>query len=1063
MPLDKSIKKVLVVGSGPIIIGQSAEFDYSGSQACKALREDGIEVILLNSNPATIQTDTDIADKIYLEPITLEVVETILKKERPDGFLATVGGQTALNLASQMKKHGLFEKYNLRVLGTNVDTIDMAEDRGRFSALLEKIDEPSLKSVAVNNMQEAKTFLEKNGFPLVVRPAFTLGGTGGGIVKNLEQFNNIVERGFELSPINQVLLEKSVAGWGEFEYEVVRDASDNCMIVCNMENIDPMGIHTGESIVIAPSQTLSDEDHQILRNASIKIIRALNVIGSCNIQFSFNQQTKEYNVIEVNPRLSRSSALASKATGYPIARIAAKIAIGYDLPEIINSITQANTAFFEPSLDYVVIKIPRWPFDKISPDHRKIGMQMKSTGEVMAIGRTFEESLLKAIRGMDIKVPLMENESEDVLLKHLTDPTDKRLFAIFELLRRDFPLKRIYHLTKINYWFLEKIYNIIEVEKKIKTQQLDYSLLLKAKKMGFSDETIAKLKQIEESDVRSLRKKMGIIPVYKMVDTCSAEFDAKTPYYYSTYEDENEAEPKQDNDKKKIIIIGSGPIRIGQGIEFDYCCSHASFTLRELGYQSIMINNNPETVSTDFDTSDKLYFEPITLEDVLNIYENEKADGAIVQFGGQTSLNLTKALIENGVKILGTDENGIDLASDRDRFKSLLEKLGIKQPVNGTAVNMQQALEVASRIGYPVIVRPSYVIAGRAMQIVYDEEMLKKYIENAVDVSHKRPVLIDKYIENAIECEVDAACDGEDIYVGGIMEHIEQAGVHSGDANIVYPPITLSKEIQQTILDYTKKIVQGLKAIGSINIQYVVKDNTVYVLEANPRASRTMPYLSKATGVPIIKIATKCMLSYKLSEIPETKLLRHKNIYAVKSIVFPFLKLPNVDIILGPEMKSTGESMGVSNTFELAYLKAILGTGIKIPDKGGILFSLKDVDKQQGAKLAKRYKELGYTIYATYGTKEFFDKFFEGTHLVEKYDLNVENSIKNLIENGTIKLIINTPSKGGRSHTDGFKIRRKSMQMKILCITRMENAKALLQALETKRKVKIDYKDINSY
>jgi carbamoyl-phosphate synthase large subunit len=1052
MPKDPSINKVLIIGSGPIVIGQSAEFDYSGSQCAKALKEEGIKVIILNSNPATIQTDPSMADSIYLEPITLEVLEKIIQKENPDGIITTMGGQTALNLAYEFVKNGLDKKYNVALLGSNIESIEKAEDRGLFKEFLKSINEPFLPSVAASSLDQAEEFVKENGFPVVLRPAYTLGGTGGGVVHNIDEFNTLIKRAFSLSPVHQVLIEKAILGWGEFEYEVVRDKDDNCIIVCNMENVDPMGIHTGESVVVAPSQTLSDEEHQKLRNAALKIIKGLKIIGGCNIQFAVNQNTGKYFVVEVNPRLSRSSALASKATGFPIARIATKLAIGYNLFEIKNSVTQTTPASFEPALDYVVVKIPRWPFDKIKTSNRVIGTQMKSTGEVMAIGKTFEQAFLKALSSLDQKLPELSN---DEILYHLTKPTDYRFFAIFQALKNKFSIKRITKLTQIHPWFIEKLKKIVDTEQKIKKSGLKPKLIKKAKKMGFSDSFIAKLCNKSELDVREFRKKHKIIPTYKMVDTCAAEFEAHTPYYYSCYEEENESIP---SNNKKVLVLGSGPIRIGQGIEFDYCCSHASFALKELGYESIIINNNPETLSTDFDTSDKLYFEPLDFEHVLDIIELEKPYGVIVQFGGQTAINLAEQLAKQSVNILGTSVDSIDIAEDREKFRKFLEKLNLNQPKNATATSKEEALTKAQQIGYPIVVRPSYVIAGRGMQIVYNDKELEEYINQAVEVSNSRPVLLDKYIDRAIECEVDGVCDGENVWIANLMEHIERAGVHSGDASCVVPPVKLKPNVQQEIFDITKKMVLELKIIGAFNIQYVVKNDVIYVLELNPRGSRTMPFLSKAFGVPIIKLATFVMLGKKLLDlkIKDPTI----NYYAVKSVVFPFLKLEGADFILGPEMKSTGESMGIDKSFHMAYYKSLLGANLKIPKSGLIAFSLKDGDKNRARPLVEKLLKRGFEICATKGTA----KYLEGLpiKLVKKLSEGEPNIVSE-IKNGNIKMVINTPSKGGQPHTDGYAIRRAAIEANIPCITNFEAAEALIDAMLEIKNENLEIKKLSDY
>lgn len=1038
-------KKILVIGSGPIVIGQAAEFDYSGTQACRAFREEGIEVVLVNSNPATIQTDLEIADAIYIEPLNAEFLEKIIAKEKPDAIFGNAGGQTGLNLTMELFHSGILEKYGINVIGTGPQSIEKGESREAFSHAMKKINQPMLESKTVKTVSDGIEFAEKIGYPVILRPGYTLGGTGGGIAMNKEDFKELLERGLRLSPTHEVLVEKCISGWMEFEYEVVRDYYGNKIIVCNMENFDPMGVHTGESIVVAPSQTLNDSEHQMFRNASFAIVDELEIIGSCNVQYAFNQQTGEYYVIEVNPRLSRSSALASKATGYPIARVAAKLALGYKLHEIKNAVTQTTPASFEPALDYVVIKIPRWPFDKFPRINRTIGTQMKSTGEAMAIGRTFEEAIQKAVRSLDVRLPKIENPEA-----HLMPPSDLRLFAIIELLRIGKSVSEIHEKTKINVWFLKKLRNITDFEKNIANCALSEELLRNAKRLGFSDAQIGALKGIPELEIRRLRKEMGVIPTYKMVDTVAGECEAKTTYFYSTYEYENEAQPLKD---KKIIILGSGPIRIGQGIEFDYCTVHASFALHKIGIKSIVINNNPETVSTDFDISSRLYFEPLTFEDVMNIIENEGNETPVlVQYGGQTSINLAVKL--NGVaKILGTEMKGIDIAEDRELFRTLLHTLKIPQPENGAATNIQEALEIAKRIFYPIVVRPSYVIAGRAMQIIYSAEELKQYIDEAVEVSEKKPVLIDKYLDNAIECDVDGVSNEKDILIAGIMEHIEYAGVHSGDANIVYPSVLLSEDNKKTITIYTKRICSALGIIGFFNIQFAVRNNVVYVLETNPRASRTIPFISKARGINFAKIATEVMLGKPLEKISE----KEQTHYSVKSVVFPFIKLPGLDSALGPEMKSTGESMGISFSYEIAYYKALLGAGIRIHKNAAIL-SLKDADKPYAKELEQKLRSLDFEIYATPGTA----KYLGSPKLVYKIGQGSPDVLE-LINKMQIGLIINTPRQGGKPHTDGFKIRQATLYHGIACITEINAAKAYVNALEKIKVSELDIERFNEY
>ena len=1042
-------KKALVIGSGPIVIGQSAEFDYSGTQACRALREEGIEVVLANSNPATIQTDSEIADKIYIEPLNFDILEQIIEREKPDGILATMGGQTGLNLAMELHRKGVLEKHGVEFLGTDAQAIDKAESREKFNEVMRSIGIPILPGLIVRDFENAQEFAEKIGYPVIARPSFTLGGTGGGTAYNEAQLRDILDLGFRLSATGEVLLEKSGIGWGEFEYEVVRDADGNSIIICNMENVDPLGIHTGESIVVAPVQTLSDRDNQMLRDASLLIVDAIGVKGGCNVQFALNQETGEFVVIEVNPRLSRSSALASKATGYPIARVATKIALGKRLHEIKNAITGTSAAV-EPALDYCVLKIPRWPFDKFSKSNRTLGTMMKSTGEAMAIGRTFEEALMKAMRSLDVKPPKAIRPQW-----HLNPATDQRLYALFEAFRRCMSVDELHKETKIHKWFLERIRGLVSLEQEIAKEEMDKELMLKAKRAGFPDSQIADLRGIKESEIRVLRKTFGMIPTYKIVDSCAGEFEAVTPYYYSCYEDENEAVP---DSGRKILVIGSGPIRIGQGIEFDYCCSHAAFALRELGVKSIMVNNNPETVSTDFDSSDRLYFEPLVFEDVMNIIENEKPDGVIVQLGGQTSLNLAHKLADAGVKIIGTQLDGIDVAENRERFRELCVKLEIPQPQNGTATNEQEAHEVANRISFPVVVRPSYVISGRGMAIVYDDNELTAFMA-ATEASKEKPVLIDKYLDNAIEAEVDAVCDGEELFIGAVMEHIEPAGVHSGDANIVLPPVRMTENDKKTVERYTKKIALALGTIGLINIQFAIRDGVIYILEANPRASRTVPFVSKAIGVPLVKIATRVMLGEKLKDIvPGLK--PSNSCYAVKSVVFPFLKLAGTDTSLGPEMRSTGETMGIGKTFELAYYKALMAAGISVKKEYGraAFLSLRDEDKKHVPELARLLKGLDFDIFGTAGTVEMID----GAHAIPKIGKGSPDILET-IRSKKVGLVINTPRKGGSSSTDGFKIRRASVEMGIPCLTNINTAFEFLKAMKELKGKPLDVRTVEEW
>jgi len=1052
MPKLVDIKKVLVIGSGPIVIGQAAEFDYAGTQACKALKEEGLEVVLVNSNPATIMTDSNMADKIYIEPLTCEFVTKIIDKERPDGLLPTLGGQTGLNLAVELAEKGILEKYGVKLLGTSLEAIKKAEDRELFKDTMQEIGQPVPESAIISSWQEAKKFAEEIGFPIIVRPAYTLGGTGGGLAKNMQELEDIVSRGLKNSRIGQALIERSVAGWKEIEYEVMRDSGDNCIIVCNMENFDPVGIHTGDSIVIAPSQTLTDKEYQMLRTSSIEIIRALKIAGGCNVQYALDTESMKYYVIEVNPRVSRSSALASKATGYPIAKIAAKIAIGYRLDELTNPVTGQTSACFEPALDYVVTKIPRWPFDKFSYADRRLGTQMKATGEVMSIGRTMEESLMKAVRSLEVGVyGLWTKDVEEMDTQTLKDKMsksdDQRLFIIAEAIRRGITLEEIIQLTGIDLFFLRKIDNLIELEKEIKEKGLeDLDLLAKAKENGLSDRYLSMLTGIAEKDLRDKRSEKAIEPVYKIVDTCAAEFEAGTPYYYSTYEQEDEVEVTP---KKKVLVIGSGPIRIGQGIEFDYCSVHSVWALREEGWESIIVNNNPETVSTDFDTSDKLYFEPLTLEDVMHIINKEKPEGVIVQFGGQTSLNLAWPLVKEGVKVLGTSVEDIDRAEDREKFDQLLEELNIKRPQGGMATSTEQALKVANQIGYPVLVRPSYVLGGRAMEIIYQDKEMVEYMKEAVKVSPDHPILVDKYLEGK-EIEVDAISDGVDILIPGITEHIERAGVHSGDSLAVYPTQTVEQKILDKVMDYTYKLARGLQIKGLFNIQYVVHQDEVYVLEVNPRASRTVPYLSKVTGVPMVALATKIMLGHNLKGLGyQTGLWPYPGFIAIKAPVFSFEKLLNVDISLGPEMKSTGEVLGYDQDYTKALYKAMVGAGLEIPEQGKrcILVTIADRDKEEALPIIKGFADLGFCIYATAGTSQYLKKSGLPVRRVNKVR-ETYPTIIDLIREDKISLVINTLTKGKVAERDGFKIRRMTVEHDIACLTSLDTAREFLKMIQ---------------
>ncbi len=1047
MPVDKTIKKVLIIGSGPIIIGQAAEFDYSGTQACKAIREEGIETILVNSNPATIMTDIDIADKVYIEPLNIESLEKILEKEKPDGVLAGFGGQTALNLAMTLQEEGILDKYKVRLLGTHRDTIKKAEDREEFKKLMMEINEPIPMSIIATNIKECIEFVKENGYPVIIRPAYTLGGTGGGIAHNDEELITICENGIQNSPIGQILLEQSVAGWKEIEYEVMRDKKDNCIIVCNMENLDPVGVHTGDSIVIAPSQTLRDKEYQMLRNASIKIVRSLKIEGGCNVQLALDPHSEKYIVIEVNPRVSRSSALASKAAGYPIAKIAAKIAIGFTLDELKNSVTKTSSACFEPTLDYVVIKIPKWPFDKFSKAARTLGTQMKATGEAMAISRSFEGALLKAIASLEAKFTgLRMNEimkmNEKEIIKKIKKCDDERIFAIAHALRLGISIEVVYDMTKMDKWFLHGINNIILMEEKLKKGNIDAKLLYEAEAMGFTDEEIEELSKIDNKKLHYIRKENNIYPVYKMVDTCGGEFDAKTPYYYSCYEKEDE---NIISENKKILVIGSGPIRIGQGVEFDYCCVHGVWAIKEEGYESIIINNNPETVSTDFDTADKLYFDPLYIDDVMNVINREKPEGVIVQFGGQTSINLAKNLHERGVNILGTSFESIDLAEDRGKFGKILKDLNIPAPSGKMVTSLEEAFEAVEILGYPVIVRPSYVIGGRAMQVVYTKEALTNYMKEAVSLSSEYPVLIDKYVKG-IEIEVDAISDGENILIPGIMEHVEKTGVHSGDSITVYPPVSLKEETINKLVEYTSKIAKALNTVGLMNIQYVYDGKEVYVIEVNPRASRTVPILSKITNVPMVKIAVQAMMGKKLKDSSYgIGLLQNKNLHAVKVPVFSSEKLANVDTYLGPEMKSTGEVLGIDKNLDHAIYKGFSGVGVKIPLSGGMYISLKDLDKEEGSLIIKKYFDLGFKLYGSKGTSKFLsDKN------IACEELKTEK-VEQLIASGKLDIIINTPTKGDSFDSHGFKIRRKATEHKVPIFTSVDTARLFLTAMKVKK------------
>ncbi|MCH6268924.1 MULTISPECIES: carbamoyl-phosphate synthase large subunit [Neobacillus] len=1050
MPKRTDINSILVIGSGPIVIGQAAEFDYAGTQACLALKEEGYRVILVNSNPATIMTDAEIADAVYIEPLTLDFVSRIIRKERPDAVLGTLGGQTGLNLTVELANSGVLEECGVEILGTKLTAINQAEDRELFRALMNELNQPVPDSEIIHGLNEAKVFVERVGFPVIVRPAFTLGGTGGGICHNDAELEEIVTSGLKNSPVHQCLLEKSIAGYKEIEYEVMRDANDNAIVVCNMENIDPVGVHTGDSIVVAPSQTLSDREYQLLRNVSLKIIRALGIEGGCNVQLALDPYSFNYYVIEVNPRVSRSSALASKATGYPIAKLAAKIAVGLTLDEMLNPVTGKTYASFEPALDYVVTKIPRWPFDKFESGNRSLGTQMKATGEVMAIGRTFEESLLKAIRSLEAGVYHFQLNGaaeidNDLIEKRIRKAGDERLFYIAEALKRGITIDTIHEWSKIDLFFLKKMEGIIKLEAKLADNQLDIELLKEAKQKGFTDKKIAELWDKTEGEIYKLRKDLGLIPVYKMVDTCAAEFESETPYFYGTYEEENESLV---SDRKSVIVLGSGPIRIGQGIEFDYATVHSVKAIKEAGYEAIIINNNPETVSTDFSISDKLYFEPLTIEDVMSIIDLEQPMGVVVQFGGQTAINLAAELEENGVNILGTSLEDLDRAENRDKFEQALELLNIPQPLGKTALSVAEAVIIAEEIGYPVLVRPSYVLGGRAMEIVYRKEELLHYMENAVKINPDHPVLIDRYLTGK-EIEVDAICDGQNVLIPGIMEHIERAGVHSGDSIAVYPPQTLSEDVKKTLVEYTERLARGLNIVGLLNIQYVLSGGQVYVLEVNPRSSRTVPFLSKITHVPMAKIATKAILGVSIVEQGyQSGLVPEQSGVYVKVPVFSFAKLKDVDITLGPEMKSTGEVMGKDITLEKALYKGLVASGMNIQPFGTVLFTVADKDKQEALKLAKRFASIGYRLVATSGTAAIIKSAGFPVEVVGKIGAE-GRTLLDIIQNGEAQLIVNTLTKGKQPERDGFRIRRDAVENGVPCLTSLDTADAILKVVES--------------
>ena len=1054
MPKRTDIKKIMVIGSGPIIIGQAAEFDYAGTQACLALKEEGYEVVLVNSNPATIMTDQEIADQVYIEPITLEFVSSILRNERPDALLPTLGGQTGLNMAMELAESGILDELGIELLGTKLSAIDQAEDRDLFKKLMEELNQPIPESEIVTTVEEAVEFANKIGYPIIVRPAFTLGGTGGGMCKNEEELRVIAENGLSLSPVTQCLIERSIAGFKEIEYEVMRDSADNAIVVCNMENFDPVGIHTGDSIVFAPSQTLSDHEYQLLRDASLAIIRALKIEGGCNVQLALDPHSFNYYVIEVNPRVSRSSALASKATGYPIAKLAAKIALGLTLDEMKNPVTGTTYAEFEPALDYVVAKIPRWPFDKFENGERVLGTQMKATGEVMAIGRNIEESLLKAVRSLEIgthhlELPELNMIDDSELIEKVVRAQDDRLFYVAEAIRRGYPIEELAELTKIDLFFLDKLLHIVELETELLEHPQDENVLRTVKQNGFTDQKIAELWKTEAKQIRELREKTDIKPVYKMVDTCAAEFASQTPYFYSSYEVENESKRSE---KDSVLVLGSGPIRIGQGVEFDYATVHSVKAIQQAGYEAIIMNSNPETVSTDFSISYKLYFEPLTFEDVMNVIELEQPIGVIVQFGGQTAINLAEPLVQAGVKILGTTIEDLDRAENRDLFEQALRSLEVPQPLGDTATSKEEAVGIASKIGYPVLVRPSYVLGGRAMEIVENQQDLEDYMEHAVKASPEHPVLIDRYLLGS-ECEVDAICDGETVLIPGIMEHIERAGVHSGDSMAVYPPQALSAEIKQTIEDYTIRLARGLNCIGMMNIQFVIHDNQVYVIEVNPRASRTVPFLSKVTGIPMAQIATKAILGEKLSDLGFTNgLYPESNAVHVKAPVFSFTKLQQVDTYLGPEMKSTGEVMGSDQNLDKALYKAFEASGLRLPDYGAVLFTIADETKEEALALAKRFSEIGYSLLATKHTAAYFEK--NGlivTPVAKISEKATEKNVVELIREGKAQVVVNTIDKDrGNASKDGFIIRREAVEHGIPLFTSLDTADAIIRVMESR-------------
>ena len=1052
MPRNNDIKKVLVIGSGPIVIGQAAEFDYAVTQACRSLKEEGIEVCLVNSNPATIMTDKQIADQVYIEPLTLESLKEIIIKEKPDSILPTLGGQAGLNLGMELAECGFLDEQGVKLIGTTAETIFKAEDRQAFKDTMEKIGEPIAASQVVKNIEDGIAFTNKIGYPVVLRPAFTLGGSGGGIAHNEQELIDILSNGLRLSRVGEVLVERCIAGWKEIEYEVMRDANGNCITVCNMENIDPVGVHTGDSIVVAPSQTLGDKEYQMLRTSALNIINELQITGGCNVQYALNPDSFEYCVIEVNPRVSRSSALASKATGYPIAKVTAKIALGYHLDEIKNAITQKTYASFEPMLDYCVVKIPRLPFDKFLTAKRTLTTQMKATGEVMSICNNFEGALMKAIRSLEQHVDsLMSYDftglTDDELEKQLAVVDDRRIWVIAEALRRGVKYEHIHEITKIDLWFIDKIAILVEMENRLKTEELTVDLLKEAKRIEFPDNVISQLTDIDEADIKKMRYDNGIVAAYKMVDTCAAEFEAETPYYYSVFGSENEA--AETNPQKKVLVLGSGPIRIGQGVEFDYCSVHCTWSFAKEGWETIIVNNNPETVSTDFDIADKLYFEPLTAEDVESIVNIEKPDGAVVQFGGQTAIKLTEALMKMGVKILGTKAEDVDAAEDRELFDEILQKTGIPRAAGGTVFTAEEAKKVANEIGYPVLVRPSYVLGGQGMKIAWNDDEIEEFIGIINTITQDHPILVDKYLMGK-EIEVDAICDGTDILIPGIMEHIERTGVHSGDSISVYPAHTISEKAKETLVEYTKRLAQALHVVGMINIQFIDMDDNIYVIEVNPRSSRTVPYISKVTGIPIVDLAARIIMGETIKGMGYTPGLAPTADYiAIKMPVFSFEKLRGAEISLGPEMKSTGECLGIDKTFNGALYKAFEGAGVELPKYKQMIMTVKDADKPEAVGVAKRFEKLGYKIYATRSTAKYLQEHGVNALRVNKISQESPN-VMDLILGHKIDLVIDTPTQGNGDKTrDGFLIRRNAIETGVYCITAMDTANALAHALET--------------